>query len=412
MTDAGIQLSPRGATTYQLLSLIVALLPLYAAGFFASALHQLPAQPLVDIFEPRVIERVAGRAFQLVVLSGLVSAGIVMAGDGISVRSVIWLRRLWTALAVASVVASPFDFGAALDLAAAIALLLFLAASYRAGGSSVYLRVCRAGLLLIVVSLVAAQLVDGRALYALRAFRLQVAYPIAGLSVMFWLMRRFSRVEAEWAADGLRITALLVTLAGSLISLGRLGLPAALSAGATAIIPLGYMIIAAHSYRALSSRNENASLATHYIAAATLFWLVGGGFVGALSIQPALHEALRATDLSLAQDWLAGWVMLAIALAFVNESAASLRGDNRRVTGYVPLWLITFGVALASIVLACRGVAQLYLREVGVGASALPELLLPLTVVWIICLLAVAAGIATYALGFWLRRPRIRVVGD
>ena len=412
MTGAEIQLSPRGATTYQLLSLVVALLPLYAAGFFASALHQLPAQPLVDIFEPSVIERVAGRAFQLVVLSGLVSAGIVMAGDGISVRSVIWLRRLWTALAVASVVASPFDFGAALDLAAAIALLLVLAASYRAGGSSVYLRVWRAGLLLIVVSMVAAQLVDGRALYALRAFRLQVAYPIAGLSVMFWLMRRFSRVEAEWAADGLRITALLVTLAGSLISLGRLGLPAALSAGATAIIPLGYMIIAAHSYRALSSRNENASLATHYIAAATLFWLVGGGFVGALSIQPALHEALRATDLSLAQDWLAGWVMLAIALAFVNESAASLRGDNRRVTGYVPLWLISFGVALASIVLACRGVAQIYLREVGVGASALPELLLPLTVVWIICLLAVAAGIATYALGFWLRRPRIRVVGD
>lgn len=413
MTGAVIQLSPRGKTIYQMLSLIVALLPLYAAGFFALALHQLPAQPLVGPFELSLIERVAGRVFQLIILSGLVSAGIMMAGDGISVLSVIRLRRLWTGLVIVSVGASPFVFAAALDLAAAIALLLFVAASYRAVGSSLYLRVWQAGLLLIVVSLVAAQLVDGRALYALRAFRLQVAYPIAGLSVMFWLMRRYSRVEADWAADGLRIVALLVFLGGGLISLGRLGLPALVSFAATPLIPLCFIVLAGHSYRALSSRNENASLATHWIATATLFWLVGGGFVGALSIQPAINETMRGTDLARAQDWLAGWVSLAIVLAYVNESASSLRGENRRVTGYVPLWLITFGVALASIVLACRGVAQIYLRDVAaVDASAMLELLLPLTVIWIICLLAVAAGIVTYALGFWLRRPRIRVVDD
>ena len=189
MTGALIQLSPRGKAIYQLLSLIVALLPFYAAGFVATALHQLPNQPLVGPFEPSLIERIDGRVFQLLILSGLVSAGIKIAGDGISVRSVIWLRRLWTALVIASVVASPFENGAALDLAAAIALLSLLAASYRAGGSSVYLRLWQVGLLLIVVSLVAAQMLDGRALAALRAFRLQVAYPIAGLSVMFWLMR-------------------------------------------------------------------------------------------------------------------------------------------------------------------------------------------------------------------------------
>ncbi|MCY4062081.1 MAG: hypothetical protein OXG53_06920 [Chloroflexi bacterium] len=411
MTGSVIQLSPRGKTIYQLLSLIVALLPLYAAGFLATALHQLPNQPLVGPFEPSLIERIAGRAFQLLILSGFVSAGIMMAGEGISVRSAIWLRRLWTALVIASVVASPFEYGAALDLAAAIALLSLLAASYRAGGSSVYLRLWQVGLLLIVVSLVAAQMLDIRAVAATRAFRLQVAFPITGLSVMFWLMRRYSRVEADWAADGLRIGALLVLLAGGLISLGRLGLPAPVSLGATPLIPLCFIILAGHSYRALSSRNENASLAPHWIATATLFWLVGGGFLGALSIQPAINEAMRGTDLSRAQDWLAGWVSLAIVLAYANESASSLRGDNRRVTGYVPLWLITFGVALASIVLACRGAVQIYLRDVAdVDASALPELLLPLTVVWIICLLAVAAGIVIYALGFLLRLPRIVVI--
>jgi len=413
MTRDMIQLSPRGQATYGLLSLIVALLLLYGGSLIASALHQLPSHPLDGLIDSRDIKRISERAFQLTILSGFVSAGVMMAGEGPSVRTVLWLRRLWTALAVVSVALSPFDLDAALDLAAALALLLLAAVSFLVAGgyASAYLRVWQGSLLLIVISFVAGQLLEGRALDAVRGFQIQVAYPIAGLSVMFWLMRRYSRVDEEWAADGVRITALLVFLAGSLISLGRLELPAVVSLGATLLIPLCTIILAGHSYRALSSRNENASLAPHWIAAATFFWLVGGGFLGTLSIQPAIGEAMRGTDFAQAQDWLARWVPLAIVLALVNEGASSLRGDNRRVTGYVPLWLIAFGAGLASIVQTCRGVAQIYLSDVAaVEASAMLELLLPLTLVWIICLFAVAVGIVTYALGFWLRRPRIRVV--
>ncbi len=409
MSREMIQLSPRGKAIYQLLDLTVALLLLYGAGFCASALFQLPSQPLTDFISVEIIERCTERAFQLTILSGLIGAGLMMAGERLSVHLVLSLRRIWTALAIVSVALSPFDIKAALDLAAALALLLTLALSYRAA-VSVSLRAWQIGLLLIVLSLVAAHLLEGRALYSARAFRLQVAFPIAGLGVMYWLMRRYSRVEAEWAADGLRITALLVFLAGSMISLGRLGLATTVSIGATPLIPLCYIILAGHSYRALSSRNENASLASHWIAAATLFWLVGGGFLGTLSIQPAIGEAMRATGLATAQDWLAMWVLLAIVLAIVNEGATSLRGDNRRVTGYVPLWLVAFGAGLASIVGACRGVVQIYLREFAVAeATAMAALLLPLTAVWIICLSAAGAGIVIYALGFWLRRTRIIV---
>lgn len=405
-----IQLSPRGNAIFRLLALTVALLLLYGAGFSVSALYQLPSQPLGDSVEYEIIERLTERAFQLTILSGLISAGLMMAGERLSVRSVLSLRRIWTALAVVSVALGPFEFEAALDLAGALALLLTVALSYRADAGSVSLRVWQVGLLLIAVSVVAAHLLEGRALDGIRAFRLQVAAPIAALSVMFWLMRRYSRVEAEWAADGLRITALLVFLAGGLISLGRLGLSPAVSIGGAALVPLCTIILAGHSYRALRSRNENASLAPHWIAVATLFWLVGGGFLGALSIQPAIGEAMRATDLAQAQDWLARWVLLAIVLAVVNEGASSLRGDNRRVTGYVPLWLIVFGAGLGAITQACRGVVQIYLREVAaMETSAMSALLLPLTVVWIICLSAVAGGIVIYALGFWLRRPRIVV---
>ncbi len=403
-----IRLSPRGQAVYQLLSLIVALLLLYCLCLIASALYQLPSQPLAHLIAYEQVERISERAFQLTVLSGLISAGLMMNPDPLSPRAVLALRRSWAGLALVSVALSPLEMELALDWAAALALLLAL--SLRVAGASPTSRVWQIGLLLLVISLVPAGLLAGPALAALQAFRYQVAYPIAGLSVMFWLMGRYSRVDAEWAAESLRIAALLVFLAGSLISLGRLGLTAIVGIGASLLIPLCYISLAGHSYRALSSRNENASLAPHWIAVATLFWLVGGGFLGALSIQPAIGEAMRGTDLAQAQAWLARWVSLAIALAFVNESASSLRGDNRRVTGYTPLWLIGFGAGLASVTAACRGVAQIYLRDVAALAAAdLPELLLPLTVVWLICLLAVAGGVLIYALGFWRRRPRLAV---
>jgi len=409
VTRALIQLSPRGVALYQFLTLIVLLLVLYAIGFCLSAFLELPADPNAGVVDPALVSRITLRLFKLTVLSGLVGAGVMMAGERLSVQRCRWLLRLWTALVVISVALSPFNLDGALNLAAALILLLVLAATI--GGAAINLRVWQIGLALIAVSSVAAQLVDTQTAEALRAFQIQAACPFAALSAMFWLMRRYSRVEAEWAEDGLKIVSVLIFLAGGLISLGRIGLPPVISLAATALLPLCYIILAGHSYRALASRNDNASLAPHWIALATLFWLVGGAFLGALSIQPAISEAMRGTDLAAAQEWLAGWALLAVALAFVNEAASALRGDNRRVTGYMPLWLIAFGAGLATIVQACRGVAEIYLRDVAlVAPSAMAELLLPLTMVWIICLLATAAGSLMYALGFWLRRPRIRVV--
>ena len=43
------------------------------------------------------------------------------------------------------------------------------------------------------------------------------------------------------------------------------------------------------------------------------------------------------------------------------------------------------------------------------SASAILEMTQPLTLIWIICLLAVAVGVITFALGFWARRPKIQV---
>lgn len=411
MRRDGIQLSRRGLALYRLLTRIALLVVILGVGFCLEGLTQLPESPLATLAAPSTLGRATQRLFELVTLGGLISAGIMLAGAELSVERALWLGRLWTALVIASVALAPVGLDAALELAAAILALIALAAGGRSGETSVILRVWQIGLLLIAASIVGAQPLTGQALAAARVFRIQVAYPIAGLSVMFWLMRRYSTVDDEWLQDGLRIVAALVFLAGGLISLGRLGLPPVIAVAAAALVPLCYMILAGHSYRALANRNENATLSPHWIALATLFWLVGGGFLGTLGIQPAISRAMQGTDLAAAQDWLARWVLLAIVLGFVNEAASTLRGDNRRVTGYSPLWLMAFGAGLAAITQACRGVVEIYLRRVGlVDAVALRELLLPLTVVWIICLLTVAVGALIYALGFWLRRPKIRVI--
>ncbi len=409
MTRVMIQLSPRGAVIYQYLTLTVALLLLFAASTLLSALNQLPAQPLGD-WAP-VADGLAARSFTLLLLTGFLAAGLMMVGDAQPGNAPVWQRRIWLAFVAAALALSALGQVPLADGLTAVVLLAVLARGWRSGKSSTYLRCWRIGMLLIALSLALQALEHARFAAAIAAFEVQVGFALCSLSIVFWLIPRYSRLDRDWAQDSLRICAVLVFLGGGLISLGRLLMPAGLSLAAAPLIIVCYILLASHSAHALRNRDENASLAPHWIALATIFWLVGGGFLGALSVQPGIAQAMRATDLAAAQNWLGGWVSLAVVLGFGNEAAAALRGDNRRVTGYAPYWLLAFGVGLASVLQAGRGVLQVYLRDVGaLESTAESELLLPLTFVWLICLLAAAAGMVIYAAGFWLRRPRIRVI--
>ena len=131
---------------------------------------------------------------------------------------------------------------------------------------------------MIAISLLATYLTAPPLIDATEAFRLQIACATAALSLYFWLMKRYSTLTLDWIHDGLRIVFVLVVVAGGIISLGHLRLPPLISLSAAPLVALAYMILASHGYRALSSRNENASLAPHWLALATLFWLFGGFF--------------------------------------------------------------------------------------------------------------------------------------
>lgn len=401
-----IQLSARGAAIYQLLNLTVALLLLYAVTLLLAALNQLPAQPLGEW--ATILDAVSAQSLKLLLLTGFLAAGIMLAGETPGDLALSWQRRIWLVFVAVSLALGAIGQAQLADGLTAIVLLAALAWSLRSAEPSTFMRCWQVGMLLSALSSALAVMSDQSLRGANAAFQVHVAFALCSLSIVFWLVPRYSSLSAAWAQESLCITAVLVFLGGSLISLGRQVLPAAVSLAAAALIVSCYILLASHSARALRNRDENASLAPHWIALATIFWLVGGGFLGALSIQPGIAQAMRATDLAGAQHWLGGWVSLAVVLGFVNEAAASLRGDNQRVTGYIPYWLMAFGVSLSGVLQACRGILQIYLPKAAPSAEL--ELLLPLTLVWLICLLGVAAGMALYAIGYWLRRPRIRVV--
>lgn len=405
-----IRLSARGKIQYQFLSLIVLLMLLYSAGFLLEALFQLPANPLALHLGEETVKHVTARCLSLTITTGLVAAGIAMASGSLSVRILQVFQRAWIAMIVLALLASPFLQAKLLDALTAAGLLALLALTASDKEASAFMRVWQVGLALACLCSLAQPFASSPWDKVLELYQWHVAYSIAALGVAFWLMTRFSTLERGWANDGVKIVAVLLFLSGSLISIARLGLSPPVSISAAPLIILSYTIQAGHVYRALSLRDNDRSLAPHWIAVAALFWLLAGGFLGAISLHAGLNHALQNTALQAAQDWLASWALLAVICAYLNSVAAELRGGNMRVTGYAPFWLVAFGVALSTTLQACRGVVEIVLRDnFALDRARIIAMSAPLTQIWVICVLAVAIGIMTYALGFWARRPRIHV---
>ena len=345
-----IQLSRRGAALYQMLSLVVCLLLVYAVGFLLSALFQLPGNPMAGRVDVKLIDSVTTAAFTLLLLTGLVCGGMAMGSLSLSARGWKLISRMWPGLILAHIAASVVLSGALADALAAAALLCLVALSWRSGEKTAFMRVWQLSLLLICLSLIAAHVFEGDLQLAIQQFQLHVAGGMGGLSLAFWLVTRLGEVDGEWARDGVRIVAGLLFFAGSLSSLAALGYPLALGIAVAPLILLAYMILAAHLARGLRWRRDDYTLAGHWLGLATLFWLTAGGILGAATAQTDINSAMRGTALQWTGDWIYGWALLSVVCALVNVIACELRGSQRRVTGYAPLWLVAFGVAFSSIV--------------------------------------------------------------
>lgn len=399
-----IRLSQSGKLLYAMLSWIILLLVLYAILMLLSASQTLS---ILTFLPPSIVEKLASQTLHLTLVTGLITGGLLMCE--VETRQIrYWLRfwigwRLWIGLSLGL---SGFEFGIFLDGITAMFLFGYLGiVVYTTQAISPFLKVWRVGVVLLVASLIVPLFVSDRFQDVVGLFRVYVTYPIVGVSISFYLMPCWSRVRREWAYDGVVIVSTLLGIGGVFMSLAPIGLSPLLRLIAGFGIPIAYMILGGHSYRALRDRTHNMSLSPHWVAIAVLLWLAGGGFLGTLSI---LSSSWQGTPLINTQISLMRWGILAILLSLVNYTATSLRGDNRRVTGYMPLWLIAFGIGFANIIQGCIGVVEIYLMNIlAYDTTTIPQLLIPLRVIRLVCLMGVAIGVGIYALGFWVRRPRI-----
>lgn len=261
------------------------------------------------------------------------------------------------------------------------------------------LRVWAIGLLVMIVSSLLAWQFE-----VAWWLRLTVGYVLMALPVAFWLMLRVSNVQRPWVLRGLRSTAIMLTVAGLLLTLAQ-----ATSLSLLLLwVPTAYGIFAAHSYRALSDRNPTRTLAAPWLVTGVLLLILMSVLAGVLSlasVQPYLIE----TGWPTLQSDLTYYALLAWVLALLNQGAAELRGQNRRVTGYVPLWTISAGMFGGGFALALMSTVQSYgLHIFDVPAETVAQSVLPLAFFVVGGKLLVAIGLGIYGVQFRVRRVLVR----
>ena len=412
----------------------VLLLIVYALVSLLSAVKFLGDDPLALTLPFHQVNSFASVLIQLAIVSGLLGGGVYMVVSARADNQVTderWLLyafRLWSVLAIFGVAAgllgllegrSGLELPPLLDIGVVIVVVVVvLIAMKNSRRVSSIVPVWTVGLALYVIGIVVGLIppndfMQDRMLRALAVgIQLYIAFPVAAVALAFWLMHRMSNITPVWAEMGVNVVAGFVALAGALLTLPTFyslveseGIRALGGIGVV-VLPVVYLIFAAHSYRALSDRNTNATLAAQWLALGVLLFLIGGGLLGGVGALPNLRDFTAGTRLSDLQTTLMQFAVVALLLGVFNQAVAELRGQNRRITGLMPFWLVAFGVIGGGAALAAAGVAQVYLeRLLSVGYLETQTLLIPLYTLWFMGLILLAFGVLVYALGFWVRRP-------
>jgi nitric oxide reductase subunit B len=437
---------------YGMFGQVVLLLVLYAAVGLLTAVKFLPVDPLAEAITYGQAATFGNITLNLALLTGLLAGGLYIVvqsrPDGMLKRESV-LRRVyqaWTIVIGLALIGAAFgqtegrhllELPPLLDVAVAVLIVLFvvlagqslefdslaqrvdLRAEHGTGRAlwNGFTLVWACGMLLSAVCTViglipAADIVQDRVLRTLAVnVNLNVAFVLAAVGIGFWLMGRFSSVSSTWAEAGAYHVGGMLAVAGALVSLAPIAhLPGAISAvgGITFFVaPLLYVIFAAHSYRALADRHPTRTLAAHWYTLALVLLFAGVGILGGVTSVPGIQRMAQGTRLTDLQYSLTAFGVMAMILALINQAVAEMRGQNARITGLLPFWLVAFGMVAGGLALAFAGVIQVYLeRLLSMGYLDTQAALVPLYILWLICLFCVAAGLAIYALGFRARRIR------
>lgn len=405
------------------------LLILYALVNLIAAITFLPGDHTQNLLSLNRVSSGASALMQLSITAGLLGSGIsalttlsiagksALSGSrGGSLRLALRLFTLLSFLTVAAATLDRFPSPFLAILRAGIIFLVIAAllpgVSPRSAIPAAWLTGMTMASLVPLISL--APLSDPIANLALRILAdgaaLYLGDLLAALAIAYWLMRRFSNVSALWAGMSLYTVAGLLALAGALVTLPALyplGWDASFLGDLSAFaVPLLALIIASHSYRALSDRNSTNTLAAHWTALFVLLLLLGVGILGGLQAAPGVRLYAAGTQLSALPAALARLAVVVVILGASNQISAELRGENRRVTGLAPFWLVTFGVLGGALALAGAGLVQVYLERVlSVGYLETQALIAPLYGAAVVAAALLALGIVVYAAAFFIRRP-------
>jgi nitric oxide reductase subunit B len=413
----------------------VVLLVLYVVGSLLTAIKFLGDDPLAISLPYHHITALTGVLLQLAVLSLLIGGGIYAIAheradnqfQRIGLLNLVY--RLWTVLCILAFAAgflnllegrAGHELPISLDLLLiAILILLVFAAAASLPKWSPIPSVWLVGLLVVIVAVALSLFMDDFKIGAISlALREYIGFGLLSVSVMFWLAHRFSNITLTWAGMGAYSVGGFVTIAGMFLMLPTLytldapDYVTSIGAWGVIAIPICCAIFASHLYRALSDRNQAATLAPQWVALSLILFLLGAGFLGAINALPGVHAYIAGTRLADLQRTLILLSYVAVGLGAANQVASELRGlqagrENRRVTGFVPFWLVAFGAIIAAIALAAAGIVQVYLeRLLSIGYLETQTLIIPLYTVWVIGLVSVALGVAIYAFAFWARRIR------
>lgn len=405
----------------------VILLILYVIAVLVAGAKFLAADdPLLTVLPYNQAGALANVLLNLTVLTGLVGGGLYLAAQQrISTIALRLAGLVWTALLILSVLAGLFgllggrnlmELPLVLNAVLAVGLLLALAAvvpSIRAPMTQLW----TLGLVLVLVSILigllpAGDYIQERGLRALAVgLQMNIAYPLMALALGYWLMHRFSDLTPAWLEHDIYIAAGLVLLAGVCLTFARVqsaaGWVTSVGNWATVIAPLLYVLVIARCYPALTQRNGTHTLAAHWFTLSILLYFLAFGLVAAVQLAPAIRPYTLGTRLADLQSTLTLMAAVVMSLGVVNQAAAELRGQNWRVTGLTPFWLVSVGILGGGLALGAAGVVQVYLeRLLSVGYLDTQVLIVPLYIGWVMGLITLLLGMLLYALGFWSHRPQ------
>ncbi len=404
----------------------VLLLILYAvAALVAGVKFLAPEDGLLTVLPYNQAGALVNVLLNLTVLTGLVGGGLYMAAQQrINVLTLRLASLVWTLLLILSVLAGVFGLLAGrnllelpliLNVILLVGIVLVLVTMLPALRTP-QVQLWALGLVLVLVGILIGLLpvsdyVQDRGLRAVAVgLQMNTAYPLMALALGYWLMHRFSDLTPAWLDHDIYIAAGLVLLSGVILTFGSLqsapDWAASIGNLAFVLVPLFYLLVIARCYTALIRRNGTHTLAAHWFGFSLLLLFLAFGLVAAVQLAPAIHPYVIGTRLTDLQSTLSLLAVVAMILGVVNQAAAEMRGQNWRVTGLTPFWLVSVGILGGSLALAMAGVVQVYLeRLLSIGYLDAQALLVPLYVGWVLGLMTLLLGIVLYALGFWTHRP-------